>query len=457
MINKEKIIAIFDIGKSNKKVLLFDYNLKIVSETEKAFPEIKDEDGFECDDIELIENWFLNTIQKVAHSDQYELTAVNFTTYGASLVYLDKDGKRLTPLYNYLKPISKEIPEQIYRKYGGRDEFCRATSSPYMGMLNSGFQILWLKTVKPEVFSKVKYILHFPQYLSFLLTGKIHSEHTSIGCHTALWDFDKMCYHRWVKDEGLNLTEPEDLGTLHEIEIYGKKIKVGIGIHDSSASLVPYFSDSLGNFILVSTGTWCILMNPFNGEPLTTEQLSKGCHCYMSINRQPVKSSQLLLGPIHEAGIDRLIKHFIVPRDSYKYVTTDTKTLYALKKKLMGRRVFLKSEAGINELQEEIDFSIFKSFSHGYHQLMTELCDLTKEAIDLVIPSKDESENIYIIGGFAKNVLFLNILASAFPEKRILSAEIDNASALGAALVIRNSLNMEKAFTCKLGLKSWKL
>jgi sugar (pentulose or hexulose) kinase len=123
----------------------------------------------------------------------------------------------------------------------------------------------------------------------------------------------------------------------------------------------------------------------------------------------------------------------------------------------MGRRVFLKSEAGINELQEEIDFSIFKSFSHGYHQLMTELCDLTKEAIDLVIPSKDESENIYIIGGFAKNVLFLNILASAFPEKRILSAEIDNASALGAALVIRNSLNMEKAFTCKLGLKSWKL
>ncbi len=27
---KEKVIAIFDIGKTNKKLLLFDYNLKLV-------------------------------------------------------------------------------------------------------------------------------------------------------------------------------------------------------------------------------------------------------------------------------------------------------------------------------------------------------------------------------------------------------------------------------------------
>ncbi len=69
-------------------------------------------------------------------------------------------------------------------------------------MLNSGFQALWLKEKKPGVFGQVKTILHFPQYLSFLLSGRISSEHTSLGCHTGLWDFDHMAYHPWTRQLG---------------------------------------------------------------------------------------------------------------------------------------------------------------------------------------------------------------------------------------------------------------
>ena len=61
---KETVIAIFDIGKTNKKLLLFNEDLKVVSETEQKFPEIKDDDGFECDDIDLIENWIKESVIK---------------------------------------------------------------------------------------------------------------------------------------------------------------------------------------------------------------------------------------------------------------------------------------------------------------------------------------------------------------------------------------------------------
>jgi sugar (pentulose or hexulose) kinase len=175
---KEKVVAIFDIGKTNKKLLLFDYNLRLVSELETRFPEKLDDDGFECDNAELIEKWIDDSITYLIHSDKYDLTAVNFATYGATIAYLDSNGKRLTPVYNYLKPIDDRIPEKLYRRFGGQDEFCRRTATPALGMLNSGIQILWLKTVKPEVFSKVRHILHFPQYVSYLITGKIFSEHT---------------------------------------------------------------------------------------------------------------------------------------------------------------------------------------------------------------------------------------------------------------------------------------
>jgi len=106
-----------------------------------------------------------------------------------------------------------------------------------------------------------------------------------------MWDFDNAKYHPWTVGEGLNLPTPVPVDTTFEVDIEGKKILIGVGIHDSSASLAPYFAGSRDEFFLVSTGTWCINMNPFNSEKLTAYQLSKDCLCYMSITRQPVKST----------------------------------------------------------------------------------------------------------------------------------------------------------------------
>ena len=436
---KETVIAIYDIGKTNKKIVLFNENFKIVSEIEEKFAEILDDDGFECDDIELIESWIKESLTKLVHSDKYDLKAVNFTTYGATLVYLDEEGKRLTPVYNYLKPIEEKIPESLYKRYGGRDEFCRRTASPALGMLNSGIQPLWLKSAKPEVFAKIRHILHFPQYLSYIITRKIYSEHTSIGCHTALWDFDNMSYHPWIKVHGLILPDPVPVDTLNEISIDGKKLKVGIGIHDSSSSLAPYFSSSKGKFLLISTGTWCINMNPFNTEKLTAYQLDMDCLCYMSITRQPVKSSRLFLGHLHETALKLVCEHFRKPEDYYKKIKVDNQLSTSLKSRFEGKKVFFQTGPYSRDLKEYVDMYEFSTFEEAYHQLMNELGDLTLEAINMVLPENDETENIYITGGFSKNILFQNIISQAYPSKSVYTSEIANGSALGAALVVSGS------------------
>jgi sugar (pentulose or hexulose) kinase len=438
---KEKVIAVFDIGKTNKKLILFDYNLKQVLDEEKRFPETRDDDGFECDNIEMIEDWLNSTIKKLIRSDRFDLTAINFATYGATLAFLDADGKRIAPVYNYLKAIDDRISERIYRRYGGQDEFCRRTASPALGMLNSGMQILWLKTMKPQIFSKVRHILHFPQYFSYLVAGRIYSEHTSIGCHTALWDFDEMTYHPWVRDQCLELPEPVPINTVNEVEIEGKKIKVGIGIHDSSSSLAPYFTGNRGKFLLISTGTWCINMNPFNSEKLTVDQLDRDCLCYMSVTRQPVKSSRIFIGNLHETGVKMLNEHFRTTDDFFRNVNFDQDMLIVLKERYSGdRRAFFTSGPGSREFREKIDLFDFKSFDEAYHQLMSELTDLTIESIRLILPQNDDTENMYITGGFAKNRIFLKLMARAFPQKKVYTSVINDASALGAALTIINSV-----------------
>jgi len=48
---KPAITAIFDIGKTNKKLLLFNDQYEVILEQEEKFEETIDDDGFPCDDL----------------------------------------------------------------------------------------------------------------------------------------------------------------------------------------------------------------------------------------------------------------------------------------------------------------------------------------------------------------------------------------------------------------------
>ncbi len=445
------VIAVFDVGKTNKKILLFDDTLSLVHQEEKRTEEIIDDDGFPCDDIEQLEQWMKDALQKAGRA--YNLRAVNFTTYGATLMYLDDNGRRLTPVYNYLKPMPEGVLDGFYESWGGADEFCRRTASPALGMLNSGLQALWLKKKKPEVFGQAKTILHLPQYLSYCFTGKKVSEYTSIGCHTAMWDFDNMTYHPWLRAEGIRLPEPVSNDTTYEGFTDGHRLTFGIGIHDSSASLVPYFRGSPEPFILVSTGTWCIFMNPFNDEPLTAEQLKKDSLCYMSINQKQVKSSRLFLGHIHDVNAKRLAEHFNMRENSYKKVTINVPLLKDMASEGRTGRLFFRQAIPSDFVDHSVDLARFASYEVAYHRLVFDLVSLGMDSLRLVIPAADTTRTVYISGGFARNEIFVRLLATRLPDKAVYTSEIDNATALGAAMVI-----WEKAFgkelpSVNLGLK----
>jgi sugar (pentulose or hexulose) kinase len=444
----KNVIAIFDIGKTNKKFLLFDESMKLVFQQEEEFEEVADDEGFLCDDIERFETWMWQLIRQTINSGEFNIKGINFSTYGASLVYLDENGKRLTPVYNYLKPMPSNVLEGFYDAYGGVEEFSRKTASPALGMLNSGLQILWLKKNKPEVFQKVYSILHFPQYLSYLFTGKIVSEYTSIGCHTAMWDFDNKKYHPWLANEGISLPAPIANSSTFDVEIEGKNIKIGIGIHDSSASLVPYFMASKEPFILISTGTWGIFMNPFNSEALTTEQLKNDSLCYMSIQQKQVKSSRLFMGHIHDVNVKRISEYFGVGEKYFRQVKVNEALIDSYING--GEKVFLESGIPSDFTDTTVDLSQFPTFDEAYHRFLFDLVQESMDSLKLIIPDIDKSSMVYVSGGFTRNARYMTMLQKIMSGKTVVPSEIDNASALGAAMVV-----WEKAFNT--GIPEFKL
>ena len=198
-----KVIAIFDVGKTNKKLLLFDEQYQLAYEEGTQLEETTDEDGFACENVSALTAWVKSSFERVLNEKQFDIKAVNFSAYGASFVYLDDELNVLPPLYNYLKPYPIALQKKFYNDYGGEHIVARQTASPVLGNLNSGMQLYRLKYEKPEVFKKIKWALHLPQYLSYVLSSAINSDITSIGCHTHLWDFHYNKYHNWVYEEKL--------------------------------------------------------------------------------------------------------------------------------------------------------------------------------------------------------------------------------------------------------------
>jgi len=428
---------IFDIGKTNKKCYLFDEYFQIIEQEQTVFPEIKDEDGFACDDIDKLTNWILEKFQY--YKEKYAITAVNFSTYGASFVHLDQENKVLTPLYNYLKPFDELLEEQFMNRYGPVEKFESETASPYMEFLNSGLQLYWLRNKRPEISNRVAYSLHFPQYCSFLLTKKVFSEYTSIGCHTALWDFEKRDYHHWIREEDLTKKLAKVVSTDHCEKV--NDIKVGVGVHDSSAALIPYLIGAKEKFMVISTGTWSIVLNPFSEDPLTNNDLKNDCLQFMQLDGKPVKASRLFLGKEHEIQTKKLAEHFKEDLDLYKRISFDENMYKNLKKKDVTNFYFEELK---NENQFATDLSKFDTYKTAYHQLMFKLVKKQIYSLHLALGKTKDIQTVFIDGGFSNNDLYCKMLADQLPQFQIKIASLASGSALGAAIVIdKESFNSE--------------
>ena len=431
----QQVTAIVDIGKTNKKFFLFDEDLNEVYNQQMRLDELRDEDGYPCDDLDAILKWVAGQMDVVMSLKEVQIKKINFSTYGASFVHIDKAGKPLTPLYNYTKPFPESLREKFNQTYGDEATLALETASPYAGMLNSGMQLYWLKHAHPEVYEKVHYSLHFPQYLSYFFTNHAVSDFTSIGCHTSLWDYSKKTYHSWVYKEGIDQKLPRIVPTTTVLDATykGHALKAGVGIHDSSSALLPYLKCEHDPFILVSTGTWSISLNPFNNELLSREELENGCLCYMQTTGTPVKASRLFLGNEHAIQVARLEEYFNKEKGAHLTLKFDE----SLNRKLSEtpRRLFkLETIQGLENVAET-NPAAFSSFEEAYHQLMIELIELQVNAIQLA-QGRSEVATLFIDGGFADNDLYLNLLSAHFREYSLCSTKMPLGTALGAAMVV---------------------
>ena len=107
-----KHIAVIDIGKTNKKVFVYDTNLSCVHTVSANFEEYED-NGIICERIDEMLEWLWDSLREAAA--EYQIAALSITTHGATCAYIDDDGNNVMPFVAYTHEPGKEFHEEFLR------------------------------------------------------------------------------------------------------------------------------------------------------------------------------------------------------------------------------------------------------------------------------------------------------------------------------------------------------
>lgn len=264
-------IAVIDIGKTNAKMVLVDADDLHEIDVRTMPNTVVDTSPYPHFDVAAL--WGFIEASLAEFQTAHGIGAISVTAHGACGALIDEACGLAAPILDY----EHSGPDAVARDYDTQCPAFDETGSPRLpGGLNLGAQLHWQFRTMPGLFERTRWIVTYPQYWAFRLTGIASNEVTSLGCHTDLWNPHLARYSSMVEtlgwtgkfapirraDEALGNILPE----IAERTGLSPGTPVYCGIHDSNASLLPYILANDEPFSVISTGTWVIVMTVDGNE-----------------------------------------------------------------------------------------------------------------------------------------------------------------------------------------------
>jgi len=421
----EKLLAVFDVGKTNKKFTVYNSRLVAIYSETVRIGEIEI-GGITCDDADSLTAWVKAKLAEWSG----KLSAVAVTTHGATLALLDAEGQLAMPIISYNHEVGEGIKQAFFEEFGSPEELYKRTGTPPLGqLLNAGIQLFWIRKEFPERYARVKRILFLPQYVTYSFSRLEAAELTSLGCHTYLWDLAEGGWSNVA--EGLDVP-PRSPGIKSVWERLGEAdgVVVTPGIHDSNAALLPYLVRERGDFALASTGTWCVLMYP--GAPFTPskEDIYRDVLYYVDAYGRPVKAARFKCGFEFEHYANLLKSTF---GGNPLAVRLDRRLAVEVLK--AGEAFFIPTlTPGTGQFPRSKGRVVgcLTDLVRAYYYLNLSLAVQTWYALKLLTGGR--KVRVYVQGGFAKNDVYLAFLATLARWAEVVKGEYPEATSLGAAL-----------------------
>jgi L-fuculokinase len=319
-------VAVLDIGKTNTKLVVFDRAGRLVAERSQASAPLAPDGQWPYLRLDTERAWafYLSALKDVGA--QFPIEAISVAAHGAAGVLVTDESVALPPVDYEFDGFAK-----VDAEYNALRPPFEETLAPNLPRgLNLGRQVFYLERSFPEVFTRSRAFLAWPQYWSWRLSGIMASEVTSIAAHGDLWRPKEGRLSSMVERLGWKRLFPplhrawETLGPIKPAvaAVTGLPERVGVvcGAHDSNASLVPHLAARSDPFTVVSTGTWAILMavggkgrlDPkadmlcnvdVRGDPVPTARFMGGREFAVLAGNEPAEATEADIAAIVASGV----------------------------------------------------------------------------------------------------------------------------------------------------------
>lgn len=452
-----------DIGTSSAKLLLIDSQGNMIKSCSRSYEIIENTPGWK--EIEP-ETWLCAVedalSELLSDIDTMQIRSIGVTGQMHTVVFLDDKGNSIRPamMWNDTRtaPMLSKVKENI-RNIEEINYIANiiSTGSP-------AINLLWLKQYEPKHFSKIHKFLIAPDYIVYRFTGKYQTDYCEAST-SSLYDLKQQ---KWSKQIRELLDFPEDIypevkgtaeiaGTI--LPEYQKKyhlnddVKVIVGTGDNPAAAIATGCIAK-NDIVLSFGTSGVLM--FSKKAISFN--TKGKNILFSLDGKNI--SVLVQGVVQSCGnslswwvekiqqttnydeeigkvdMNRLGENALI---FYPHITGD-KTIYA-SPDLRGCFIGI----GTDVTRQDMTLAVMEGICFAMKQL-TEAMDIPDEKL----------RNIRVIGGGAKNEIWMQILSDVL-NTSVIQTESNAGAVYGIALVaasaIEKGLSIEKILERTLILK----
>src|SRR5579863_4426606 len=416
-------VAVFDIGKTNMKVVVFDAagavaaerghpNGSLVPDAQWPYLKLDTAGAFA---------FLIGALKDLGA--RFPIEAISISAHGAAGV-LVTDQREALPAVDYEFDIDAAVAAE-YDKV--RPPFEETLSPNLPRGLNLGRQVYYLQRRFPAEFAAARAFLAYPQYWSWRLSGVSATEFTSIGSHTDLWRpmegrlsslVDKLGWRRLFPRmrkawDTLGALKPEIAAATG----LAPTVRVICGAHDSNASLIPHLTVRREPFTVISTGTWVIIMavggkgrlNPnadmlanvdVRGDPVPTARFMGGREYAVLAGDAPAEASEADVAAVVASGV------LAVP------AFCDQGGPFA------GRKGRIEGEAPATAARRAALATVYAALVTAH-----------------VLERLEAPGDLIVEGGFTRSPAFAAVLAGLMRDRRVLVAPAAAGAAAGAALL----------------------
>lgn len=439
--------VVFDVGKTNAKLSLWDARGRCLERRVRRNDEVR-ASAYRALDAAGLEEWLAQTLTEFARNAP--IRALIPVAHGAAAVLV-----RGNQLFTAPMDYEDEVDPEERREYDSQRDAFRHTGSPALPQgLNLGMQLHRLERLTGP-WPDDLFILTWPQYWAWRLSGVMASEVTSLGCHSDLWRplenrHSELAIRRgWARRLPPRRHAGEALGPLTSEWVARTGMPhdcvVLCGLHDSNAALLAargHPEIASNDATVLSTGTWFVAMrSPHAGASLDTSALAEARDCLINVDvhGSPIPSARFMGGREAELLAGLNIHALTENYDPQRLIDRLPAVLKS------GATAFPSFVRGCGPFPDSVGEWRNKPPDPGDQRAITGLyLALMADASLNLVGSRDR---LLIEGRFAEAVIFVRALAALRPQQKIYVSNAHNDVPYGALRLLYPDLAQPSSLT----------